>query len=191
MIRGLRWWIAGLIFLATLITFLNRLVIAVLGPVITRDPHLSASQFAGLTIWFLAAYTISQLVSGRLYDRIGTKRGFVVSIVVWSLASMAHAAARGLFALNCFRFVLGLVNSGISIGSVVATPLIIMLQGAVGWQATFVAMGSLGFVWLALWLRYYEAPEQHPMITAEELAVIQEGREKRAGGERCPTWVEL
>jgi MFS family permease len=83
--------------------------------------------------------------------------------------------------LNCFRFVLGLVNSGTSIGSVVATPLIIMLQGAVGWQATFVAMGSLGFVWLALWLRYYEAPERHQTITAEELAVIQEGREKADG----------
>jgi len=107
------------------------------------------------------------------------------------VAGVDGACGGALFALNCFRFVLGLVNSGTSIGSVVATPLIIMLQGAVGWQATFVAMGSLGFVWLALWLRYYEAPEQHPMITAEELAVIQEGREKRAGGERCPTWVEL
>jgi MFS transporter, ACS family, hexuronate transporter len=218
-VPGLRWWIAGLIFLATLINFLNRLVIAVLGPVITRDLHLSASQFAGLTTWFLAAYTISQLLSGRLYDRIGTKRGFVVSIMVWSVASMLHAAARGLFALNCFRFVLGLgeagnwpgaakviaewfpvrqralgmaiFNSGTSIGSVVATPLIIMLQGAVGWKATFLAMGSLGFIWLALWLRYYEAPERHPMITAEELAVIQEGRKSGTGREPCPTWLEL
>ncbi|HWD00361.1 MAG TPA: MFS transporter [Candidatus Sulfopaludibacter sp.] len=217
LVPGLRWWIAGLIFLATLINFLNRLVIAVLGPVITRDLHLSASQFAGLTTWFLAAYTISQLLSGRLYDRIGTKRGFTVSIVVWSLASMAHAAARGLFALDCFRFLLGageagnwpgaakviaewfpirqrafgmaIFNSGTSLGSVVATPLIIMMQRVVGWQNTFLVMGGLGFVWLALWQRYYQPPERHPLITPEEYALIQADRpvtkEPRA------TWGEL
>jgi ACS family hexuronate transporter-like MFS transporter len=218
-VPGLRWWIAGLIFLATLINFLNRLVIAVLGPVITRELHLSASQFASLTTWFLAAYTMSQLLSGRLYDRIGTKRGFTVSIVVWSLASMAHALARGLFALNCFRFTLGLgeagnwpgaakviaewfpvrqrafgmaiFNSGTSIGSVVATPLIISMQQALGWQATFLVMGSLGFVWLALWLRFYQPPDRHPLITPEEYALIQDGRKNPAGEGACPTWREL
>jgi len=204
-VPGLRWWIAGLIFLATLINFLNRLIIAVLGPVITRELHLSASQFASLTTWFLAAYTLSQLLSGRLYDRIGTKRGFTVSIVVWSLASMAHALARSLLALNCFRFVLGvgeagnwpgaakviaewfpvrqrafgmaIFNSGTSIGSVVATPLIIQIQAAVGWHATFLLMGGLGFAWLALWQRFYETPDRHSLITSEELALIQQDRD--------------
>src|SRR5690242_20310963 len=92
-----RWWIAALIFLATLINFVNRLIVAVLGPVITAQLGLTNSQFASLTTVFLAAYTLSQGLSGKLYDRIGTKRGFVVSIVVWSLASMAHAFARGLW----------------------------------------------------------------------------------------------
>jgi MFS transporter, ACS family, hexuronate transporter len=207
---GLRWWIAGLIFLATLINFLNRLIVAVLGPVITRDLHLNASQFASLTTWFLAAYTLSQLLSGRLYDRIGTKRGFAVSIVVWSLASMAHALARGLPSLNCFRFVLGLgeagnwpgaakviaewfpvrqralgmgiFNSGTSIGSVIATPLIISLQATIGWHATFVVMGGIGFLWLAVWLSFYQPPDRHPRITPAEYALIQKDREPAAPG---------
>src|SRR3954447_25800172 len=182
----LRWWVAGLIFLATLINFVNRLTVAVLGPVITKQLGLSTSEFASLTTVFLIAYTASQGLSGRLYDRIGARRGFVVSITVWSLASMAHAFAGGLAALNCFRFLLGLgeagnwpgaakviaewfpvreralgmgiFNSGTSIGSVVATPLIIALQIHFGWKTTFLAVGALGFVWLALWLRFYYPP---------------------------------
>ena len=216
-VPGLRWWIAGLIFLATLINFLNRLIVAVLGPVITRELNLSASQFAGLTTWFLAAYTISQLLSGRLYDRIGTKRGFTVSIVIWSLASMAHAAAHSLPVLNSLRFTLGIgeagnwpgaakviaewfpirqrafgmaiFNSGTSIGSVVATPLLIQLDRAFGWHSTFVLMGGLGFLWLALWLAFYSAPEQHPLITAEELALIQSDRQ--AGKSAHLSWRDL
>jgi len=109
---GLRWWIAGLIFLATLINFVNRLTVSVLAPVLTEQLHLSATQFAGITNSFLIAYTASQALSGRLYDKIGNRRGFSVSIVVWSLASMMHAFATGLFSLNCFRFLLGLGEAG-------------------------------------------------------------------------------
>jgi ACS family hexuronate transporter-like MFS transporter len=170
---GLRWWIAGLIFLATLINFVNRLTVSVLAPVITEQLHLSASQFASITNSFLIAYTASQALSGRLYDRIGNRRGFSVSIVVWSIASMLHAFATGLFSLNSFRFLLGLgeagnwpgaakviaewfpvrqralgmaiFNSGTSIGSVVAPPLIVMLEERFGWQATFLAVASSGW----------------------------------------------
>jgi ACS family hexuronate transporter-like MFS transporter len=208
-VPGLRWWIAGLIFLATLINFVNRLTISVLAPVITAELGLSASQYAGVANAFLIAYTISQGLSGKLYDRIGTKRGFTVSVVVWSLASMAHALAHGLFSLNCFRFVLGLgeagnwpgaakaiaawfpvrqralgmaiFNSGTSLGAVVATPLIVWLQLQFGWQTTFLALGGAGFLWLVLWLRFYETPERHPRITPEEYALIKEGSGHKAG----------
>ena len=101
---GLRWWIAGLIFLATLINFINRLTVSVLAPVIMRDLRLSNLEFAGITNAFLIAYTASQAFSGKLYDRIGNRRGFTLSIIVWSVASMLHALATGLFSLNCFRF---------------------------------------------------------------------------------------
>jgi ACS family hexuronate transporter-like MFS transporter len=204
-VQGLRWWIAGLIFLATLINFINRLTVSVLAPVITEQLHLTATQFASITNSFLIAYTASQALSGKLYDRIGNRRGFALSITVWSIASMLHAFATGLFSLNCFRFLLGLgeagnwpgaakviaewfparqralgmaiFNSGTSIGSVVAPPLIIGLQLRFGWQATFLAVGGLGFLWLALWLAFYAPPEKHPRIAPEELTLIHADRD--------------
>ena len=192
-LRGLRWWIVGLIFLATLINYIDRLTISVLAPVITRDLGLTNTEFGGILTWFLLAYTISQSLSGKLYDRVGTKRGFVYSIVLWSLAAMAHAFARGLASLSVFRFMLGLgeagnwpgaaktvaewfpirerafgmaiFNSGAAIGSVVAPPLIVWLSLTYGWQTTFLVTGSLGFVWLVLWLLFYETPDRHKWLS--------------------------
>src|ERR1700694_1985331 len=88
-LRGLRWWIVGLIFLATLINYIDRLTVSVLAPVITHDLGLTNTEFGGIITWFLLAYTISQGLSGKLYDRVGSKRGFVVSIMLWSLAATA------------------------------------------------------------------------------------------------------
>jgi ACS family hexuronate transporter-like MFS transporter len=201
---GLRWWIAGLIFLATLINFVNRLTVSVLAPVIMKDLGLTRLQYAGIANAFLIAYTASQGLSGKLYDRIGAKRGFSLSIVLWSLASMGHAFATGLSSLQCFRFLLGLgeagnwpgaakviaewfpvrqrafgmgiFNSGTSIGSVVAPPLIVWMQMRFGWQMTFLLVGASGFGWLILWLLFYEIPERHPRITSEELALIRKDR---------------
>src|SRR5436853_2007126 len=203
-VRGLRWWIAALIFLATLINFVNRLTISVLAPVIIEQLHLSNLEFASITNSFLIAYTASQALSGKLYDRIGNRRGFSLSIVVWSVASMLHALATGLFSLNCFRFLLGLgeagnwpgaakviaewfpprqralgmgiFNSGVCVGSILAPPLIVWLQLRFGWQTTFLFTGSLGFGWLILWLLFYESPERHRAITPEAYALMKEGQ---------------
>ncbi|HUR42073.1 MAG TPA: MFS transporter [Verrucomicrobiae bacterium] len=198
---GLRWWIVGLVFFATLINYVDRLTLSVLAPVITKDLGLSNTEFGGIVTWFLLAYTISQGLSGKLYDRIGTKLGFTVSITVWSLAAMAHAFARGVGSLSAARFVLGLgeagnwpgaakaisewfpvrqralgmglFNSGAAIGSIVAPPLIVFLQMKYGWQATFIATGSLGFIWLAAWWAFYRSPVDHPWLRAEELKLIR------------------
>jgi len=203
-LRGLRWWIVGLIFLATLINYIDRLTISVLAPVITRDLGLTNTEFGGILTWFLLAYTISQGLSGKLYDRIGTKRGFVCSIVLWSIAAMAHAFARGLASLSVFRFVLGLgeagnwpgaaktvaewfpireralgmaiFNSGAAIGSVVAPPLIVWLSLTYGWQTTFLVTGSLGFAWLVLWLLFYQPPDRHQWLGEDERRFIREGQ---------------
>ncbi len=205
-IRGLRWWIVGLVFLATFINYIDRLTISVLAPVITRDLGLTNTQFGGIVTWFLLAYTISQGLSGKLYDRIGTRLGFVVSITIWSVAAIAHAFARGLGTLSLFRFVLGLgeagnwpgaaktvaewfpareralgmaiFNSGAAIGSIAAPPLIVWLQLRYGWQTTFIVTGTLGFFWLALWLLFYQSPARHRWITAEELEIIREGKDE-------------
>jgi ACS family hexuronate transporter-like MFS transporter len=203
-IRGLRWWIIGLVFLATLINFIDRLTVSILGPVIMAQLSLTSSQFGSITAWFLVAYTASQGLSGPLYDRVGAKRGFTISILVWSVAASLHAFARGLTDLRILRVVLGLgeagnwpgaakviaewfpvrerafamgiFNSGVAIGNIVAFPLITGLQLRFGWKTTFLVTGGLGFVWLVLWLRFYETPERHPSLAPEELALIRERR---------------
>ncbi len=204
-IIGLRWWIVGLVFLATLINYIDRLTISVLAPIIMTDLNLSNLEYASIGTWFLLAYTASQGLSGRLYDRIGTRRGFTVSIIVWSVAAMAHALARGLGSLSAFRFILGLgeagnwpgaaktvaewfpirerafgmaiFNSGAAIGSIVAPPLIVWLQLQYGWQATFLITGGLGFLWLALWLSVYQTPEKHRWLSQSEYRLIREGQQ--------------
>src|SRR5213075_1895125 len=93
-VRHLRWLMIGLVFAATLINYLDRLTISVLAPVLRLDLGLSNLQYASIGTWFLFAYTLSQGLSGKLYDRIGTRLGFVWSIVIWSCAAMLHATAR-------------------------------------------------------------------------------------------------
>jgi ACS family hexuronate transporter-like MFS transporter len=208
-IRRLRWLIIGLVFLATFINYIDRLTVSVLAPVITDALKLTNLQYASLGTWFLLAYTISQGVSGKLYDQIGARRGFTLSITVWSLAAMAHATARGLGSLSVFRFLLGLgeagnwpgaakviaewfpvrerafamgiFNSGAAIGSIVAPPVIVWLQLRYGWQATFIITGALGFFWLALWLIFYQTPDRHRWLTDEERALLQERKSEGAG----------
>lgn len=202
--HGLRWWTAALLFFVTLINLVDRLTISVLAPVIIAQLGLSHLQFASLSMWFLVAYAASQALSGRVFDRIGTRRAFTLSVLVWSLAAMAHAAARGLTSLSSLRFLLGLgeggnwpgaakviaewfpirerafgmgiVNAASSIGAVVAPPLIVWLQLQFGWQTTFLATGALGLGWVLLWLLFYKTPERHPTITKEEYALVRKNR---------------
>jgi ACS family hexuronate transporter-like MFS transporter len=203
-IGGLRWLIIGLVFLATLINYIDRLTVSVLAPLITKDLNLTNTEFGGIATWFLFAYTISQSLSGKLYDRVGIKKGFSISIVVWSLAAMAHRFASGLGSLSAFRFVLGLgeagnwpgaaktvavwfparqralgmaiFNSGAAIGSIVAPPIIVAVTRHYDdhWQQTFVITGVLGFLWLGLWWFVYDSPEKHQWLTDAEYAVITE-----------------
>lgn len=200
---GLRWLIIALIFFATLINYIDRLTVSVLAPLITKDLNLTNTEFGGIATWFLFAYTISQSLSGKLYDRIGIKKGFTVSIIVWSVAAMSHAFASGLRSLSVFRFLLGLgeagnwpgaaktvavwfparqralgmaiFNSGAAIGSIVAPPVIVGLTAYFGhWQQTFVVTGMLGFLWLILWWIVYDTPENHKWLTAAEYNIITE-----------------
>ncbi len=154
--RGVRWVIIGLVFFATLINYIDRLTISVLAPAIMESFRLTNTEFGAIATWFLLAYTISQSASGKLYDKIGVKKGFTVSIIVWSLAGIATAWANGVRALAACRFMLGLgeagnwpgaaktvsewfparqrafgmaiFNSGAAIGSIVAPPIIIGLH---------------------------------------------------------------
>ena len=217
--RHVRWGIIGMVFLATLINYIDRLTVSVLSPVITAELKLTNLEYASVGTWFLLAYTISQGVSGRMYDRVGTKRGFAISIVVWSVAAMLHAGARGLGSLSGFRFLLGLgeagnwpgaakavaewfpvrerafamaiFNSGAAIGSIVAPPIIVWLQLAYGWQTTFIVTGTLGFLWLGAWLLVYETPARHRWLTAGERRLIEEGQAAPSASGEAVRWRDL
>lgn len=202
-LKGLRWVIITLIFFATLINYIDRMTISVLAEKIMLDFGLSNTQFGTIATWFLFAYTLSQSASGKLYDKIGIKRGFTVSIVIWSLAGIATAWANGLRALSFCRFMLGLgeagnwpgaaktvsewfparqralgmaiFNSGAAIGSIVAAPIIVGLEAYFGnWHDVFIFTGLLGFIWLAAWLLLYNSPEKHKWLTREEYNLIKE-----------------
>lgn len=206
--KGVRWVIIGMVFFATLINYIDRLTISVLAPLIVKDLQLSNTEFGSIATWFLLAYTISQSLSGKLYDRIGVKKGFTVSIVVWSLAAMAHAFATGLRSLSFFRFILGLgeagnwpgaakavaewfparqrafgmaiFNSGAAIGSIVAPPIIVGITAYFGhWYETFLITGALGFIWLGLWWFVYDTPENHKWLTKEEYDLIKADDEEK------------
>jgi len=203
---NLRWWMIGLVALATTINYVDRQSISLLFPVLSKpsELNLSALQYSRVATVLLLAYMISQSVSGKFYDRYGTRIGFTVSIVIWSIAAMGHSLIVGFYSFAALSFVLGfgeagnwpgaakmvaewfpareralgmaIFNSGAALGSVIAPPLIIGLQLFVGWRVTFLIAGSLGFVWLVIWLLTFWTPEKHPRISPEELALIQEGR---------------
>ena len=217
-IRGLRWWIIGLVFLATLICYIDRLSISMLAPVICSDLHLSNLAYAGINTWFLVSYSLGQAFFGKLQDRFGTRRGYPVAMAIWSVAEAAHAATRSVFGLSVARFGLGLgeagqwpaatkvaaewfpaeqraaamgiVNTGSALGPVVAAPLLVWLQLRFGWKTCFLATGSLCFLWLGVWLAVYRVPERHRWITGEERRLILAGQ-KESERAAAPEWSVL
>ncbi len=204
---GMRWWIIGLVFGATVINILDRLSVSVLAPVIRERLHLTNLDYAEVGTWFLLAYTMSQGFSGWMHDQAGVRRGFAVSVIVWSTAAVMHAFARG-FASLCFlrialglgeggnwpggvkvitdwfpdrerAFAIGIVNGGSSAGAMLAPPAIVWLRFRFGWQAAFLATGALGFIWLICWLLFYRACDRHPWITDAERHYIRAGQTPR------------
>lgn len=203
-VPSLRWWIIGLVFLATVINYIDRQTIAILSTIIRADLSLTNEQYAFINAWFLLAYTISQSLSGKLYDRVGTRKGFSFSIVIWSVAAMMTSLAHGLRSLSLFRFLLGtgeagnwpgaakvsaewfpvkeralalaIFNSGATVGAVLSPPLIVWLNFNYGWHSTFLITGTLGFFWLALWLFVYQTPERHRWLKREEFDYIKKGQ---------------
>lgn len=163
-----------------------------------EDASKKAKDMLGtITIFFMIAYGFSQLFSGKLYDKIGTRRGFVVSVLIWGTADALTALARGKISLTGFRMMLGLgeagpwpgatksnaewfpqkerafaqglFNAAASIGSILAPIIILMLYLSLGWKLTFVVVGGLGILWVIPWLIINKkGPKEHPWITDEE-----------------------
>jgi ACS family hexuronate transporter-like MFS transporter len=212
---NLRWLIIGLIGLATIINYIDRNSLAVMWPAISKDTNLTKDAYASIIATFMVFYAIGQAVSGRLFDRVGTRIGFVVTIVVWSTACMAHGLARSLMSLSAVRgllgfseagnwpgatkavaewfprheraFAQGIFNAGASLGAVVSAPLIALLFLQFGWRATFVVVGGLGFVWvIPWWFLARSTPEKHPWLSVEERNYILDGASAEPNAQATP-----
>ncbi|MBD0403097.1 MFS transporter [Flammeovirga sp. EKP202] len=207
-LKGLRWWIIGLVCLATVINYIDRLAMAMMWPDIAQDLNMTKNDYALILNVFMIAYAIGQSVSGKMFDKIGTRLGFVVSITVWGIATMLHAVARGVTSFAGFRIMLGMgeagnwpgaaknnaewfpakeralaqgiFNSGAALGSVIAPPLIAIVWATYGWEKTFLFLGGLGLVWIIPWLIINKGiPAKHPWITKAEKEFIQGDQEEK------------
>ena len=175
-LKGLRWWIIALIALATIINYIDRSALAVMWPSIQDELGFTNYDYAIMLNVFMVAYALGQSLSGRMFDWVGTRMGYVISIAVWGASTALHSVARGVLSFSFFRATLGLseagnwpgavksnaewfpvkeraiaqgiFNSGASIGSVIAPPLIAMLYLGFGWRITFLIVGLLGIVWV-------------------------------------------
>jgi len=210
-LKGLRWWIIGLIFLSTVINYIDRTALGImwgsedLEGSISNSLGLTKSDYGNILNIFMVAYALGQLFSGKIFDKVGTKIGYVLSIGIWSLSTMLHATVTGFKSIAFFRTTLGvseagnwpgavksnaewfpikeraiaqgLFNAGASIGSVIAPLLIATLYVAYGWRITFIIVGSMGLLWIIPWLIINKkGPKKHPWITEEERQYIIEGQ---------------
>ncbi|NNE76433.1 MAG: MFS transporter [Pricia sp.] len=210
-IKGLRWYIIGLIFLATVINYIDRSALSIMWGnenvegSISYSLGLTKDHYSYILNIFMVAYALGQLFSGKLFDKVGTRIGYVISIGIWSLSTLLHSTVRGFFSLAFFRTTLGLseagnwpgavksnaewfpikeraiaqglFNAGASIGSVIAPPLIALLFVAYGWEVTFIVVGSVGLLWIIPWLIINKAgPKKHPWISDGEQKFISEGQ---------------
>ena len=202
----LRWRIGALLFLSTVINYIDRQTLSVLGPTLKDQYHWSNADFALIVISFRVAYTVGQAGAGRFLDAVGTRTGLTVSVAFYSIAAMLTSLASGLRSFCFFRFLLGageagnwpgatkavaewfprresgwavaLFDSGSSIGAAIAPLLVIGLLHTFGtWRPAFLITGSLGFLWLLLFRSSYHPPETHPRITAAEREYILADRE--------------
>lgn len=199
--RNYRWQICGLLFFASTINYIDRQVIGILKPTLQTEFGWSETDYGWIVFAFQAAYAIGMITAGRVIDKIGTKLGFALAVVFWSIAGMGHALASSLTGFIAARFALGLgeagnfpaaikttaewfpkkeralatgiFNSGTNIGALLTPVAVPFLTIRYGWQAAFIATGVLGFVWVAAWWFLYHKPQEHPNISKAELELIQ------------------
>ena len=180
---------------------MDRQVLGLLAPTLEREIGWTEVQYGNIVTAFQAAYALGLLGFGRLVDVMGTRQGYAISVISWSLAAAAHALARSVPGFGAARFALGLgeagnfpaavkavaewfprreralangiFNSGANVGAILAPALVPWLTGMWGWQSAFILLGALGFVWLGLWLWLYSSPDESRYVPASELAHIR------------------
>jgi ACS family hexuronate transporter-like MFS transporter len=200
-VKGLRWWITGLLMLVTVVNYLDRSCLSVAAPILKKTLGIDEQHFAYIIMGFQFSYLVFQPISGRVIDWLNLRKGFSIAIVWYSIAQMLTSLATGWGSFAFFRALLGageagnfpgaaktisiwfkskertlatgIFNTGSSFGAMLAPPLVAFLILHFNWQAAFVVTGLISFSWAGLWLLFYHPPEKHPFITKEELALIQ------------------
>jgi MFS transporter, ACS family, hexuronate transporter len=196
-----RWVICGLLLLGTTKNYMDRQILGVLKTTLQHDLGWNEIDYSNLVLAFQTAYAIGILAMGRWIDWLGTRLGYAVAVVLWSLASMAHAAVSSLFGFAVVRGALGfsesavfpasikcvaewfpkkeralatgIFNAGTNLGALLTPLFVPWIAWRFGWRWAFVLTGALGFVWLLFWLLLYRRPEDHPRCSAAELSYIQ------------------
>ena len=191
-----RWWVAILLFLVTVLNYVDRQTLSVLAPFIRQEFDMSNQDYSYIIMSFQLAYMVMQSGSGAIFDWIGTRRGFALIFVWWSMSTVLHGWARGVKSFAAFRFMLaggeagnwpgaakaiaewfpprqrsfamGIFNAGSSTGALIAPPLIAWVTIRYGWRATFVIIGTGGLFWLVLWLGTYPSSPPQPQLQLEE-----------------------
>ncbi len=215
-VGNFRWTVCALLFFATTINYIDRQVLGILAPTLEKEIGWSEIEYGYIVTAFQAAYAIGLLVVGRLMDLVGTKLGYTISMIVWSIAAMFHAAARSAFGFGVARFALGLgeagnfpaaiktvaewfpkkeralatgiFNAGSNVGAVAAPLVVPWLTLTYGWYEAFIVTGSIGFIWLIFWIALYEIPKKSKRVSKAELAYIYSDPAESV--EKIP-WVRL
>ncbi|MHA6246935.1 MFS transporter [Pontibacter sp. CAU 1760] len=195
-----RWVVCALLFFATTINYIDRQVIGLLKPTLEAQFNWSELDYGYIIMFFSASYAVGYVIFGGIIDKLGSKLGYGISVTVWSIAAMLHAAVRTTLGFGLVRGLLGLseagnfpaavkavaewfpkkeralatgiFNSGTSIGAVAAPLIVPWILGAYGWQEAFIITGALGFVWLVAWWFLYEVPSKQKRLTAAEYDFI-------------------
>lgn len=214
-----RWTICALIFFATTINYLDRQVIGILKPLLDSDLGIGEKDYSHIIMAFQLCYGVGMVIAGRLIDKFGTKLGYGVSVILWSFAAMGHALAKGTLGFGIWRGFLGVTeagnfpaaikavaewfpkkeralatgifNSGTNVGAIVAPLAIPAMVVLWGWQSAFIVTGAIGFLWVIVWFLFYEIPEKHKKVTANELAYINSDVDEQAETKEKVPWLKL
>lgn len=203
-IRNYRWIILALLVSATTLNYLDRQILGLLKPTLELEFSWSETDFAFLVMAFTGAYALGLISWGWFIDRIGTKPGYIISVASWSIMGMLHAVARSVPGFGLARIGLGLTesgnvpagmktiaewfprkeralatglfNAGTSVGIILALIIVPWILSSYGWHEVFIITGSLGFIWLLIWIYVYDVPSRHKRLTSEEYNYIHEGQ---------------
>ncbi|AXC12641.1 Hexuronate transporter [Acidisarcina polymorpha] len=205
---NVRWRIGWVLFCSTVINYISRQTFSVLSPMITAQFHLTHTQLGKIMGAFQVSYAFTWLIGGIILDIVGTRIGLAAAVILWSTVNMITGLASSAFGFAAFRFMLGIgegfnwpgagkavaewfpdqerslavavFDSGSSVGGMIAALAIPWIALSVGWRWAFIFSGSLGFIWLFVWLRVYHPLDRHPRVTGSEATYIRSGQTARA-----------